>query len=156
MLTTGIGMTLNNYRFSDDRTLLTDTNRVAAGFDYKETGEQISYAKNKLAVNYVTVPVLLQFNTHRLLKKSVHLGAGVLFSYKYNSHLKLVYEQNGDKQKSKRRDDYNIEPFRYDATVRLGYRNYTLFGSYAITELFKDKRGPTLHPFTIGLQLAGW
>ena len=59
-------------------------------------------------------------------------------------------------KKTKRTDEYNIEPFRYDATIRLGYRNYTLFGSYAISELFRDTRGPSLHPYTIGLQLVGW
>jgi hypothetical protein len=156
MLTTGIGLTLNNYRFTSDKTLLADTNRIAAGFDYTETGDQISYNKNKLAVNYITAPLLIQINTNSKLKKSFHIAAGMLFSYKYNSHLKLVYDEKGDKQKTKRQDEFNIEPFRYDATVRLGYRNYTIFASYAISELFKDKRGPTAHPFTAGIQLAGW
>lgn len=156
MLTTGIGLTLNNYRFRSDKTLIADTNMVVAGFDYKDNGEVIGYNKNKLAVNYVTAPVLLQFNTHSKLKKSFHFAVGMLFSYKYNSHLKLVYDENGDKQKTKRRDEFNIEPFRYDATIRIGYRNYTLFGTYAMSELFKDSHGPTLHPFTAGIQLAGW
>ncbi len=156
MFTTGFGLTLNNYRFSSDNTLLSDTNRVVTGPDYNESGEQISYSKNKLAVNYFTVPLLIQFNTNERFKKSFHLGAGLLLSYKYNSHLKLVYESNGEDQKTKRQDDYNIEPFRYDLTIRLGYRNYTLFGNYAISKLFKDGRGPTLHPFSVGLQLAGW
>jgi hypothetical protein len=156
MLATGIGMTLNNYRFSSDRTLIEDSSRVAAAFDFKETGEQINYNKNKLAVNYVTVPLLLQFNTHHRLKKSFHIGAGLLFSYKYDSHLKLVYDDKGDKQKIKRRDDFNTQPFRYDFTMRIGYRNYTLFANYAMTELFKDNTGPSLHPFTVGVQLVGW
>jgi Putative auto-transporter adhesin, head GIN domain/Outer membrane protein beta-barrel domain len=156
MLTTGIGLTLNNYRFSSDKTLISDTNRVVSGFDFKDSGEQIKYNKNKLAVNYVTAPVLIQFNTHKHLKKSFHIAAGMLFSYKFNSHLKLVYDENGDKQKTKRRDEFNIDPFRYDATVRIGYRNYTVFGTYAMSELFKNGRGPSLHPFSIGIQLTGW
>ncbi|MEP7265634.1 MAG: DUF2807 domain-containing protein [Bacteroidota bacterium] len=156
ILTTGIGLTLNNYRFRSDKTLISDTNMVVAGFDYNDNGEAIGYNKNKLAVSYVTAPVLLQFNTHSKLKKSFHFATGMLFSYKYNSHLKLVYDENGDKQKTKRRDEFNIEPFRYDATIRIGYRNYTLFGTYAMSTLFKDKRGPSLHPFTAGIQLAGW
>ncbi len=156
MLTTGIGLTLNNYRFSSDKTLISDTNKVVSGLDYKESGEQIKYNKNKLAVSYVTAPVLIQFNTHSQLKKSFHIAAGILFSYKFNSHLKLVYDENGDKQKTKRRDEFNIDPFRYDATLRIGYRNYTVFGTYAMSELFKSGRGPSLHPFSIGIQLTGW
>jgi hypothetical protein len=156
MLTTGLGLTLNNYRFSSEKTLVADTTLVTAAYDYNSLGEQINYTKNKLAVNYVTVPVLLQFNTHAELKKSFHFAAGLTFSYKYNSHLKLVYEENGDTQKTKRRDEFNIEPFRYDATIRLGYRNYAVFANYALTELFKSGKGPSLHPFSFGLQLAGW
>ena len=155
IFTTGIGLTLNNYRFNSNKTLRPDSIPVQAEFD-NDNGEQISYKKNKLAVNYVTVPLLIQINTDKQLKKSIHVAAGMLFSYKYNSHLKLVYDKNGDKQKTKKQDDFSIEPFRYDATVRLGYRNYTIFGSYAISELFKNKQGPTLHPFAVGLQLAGW
>lgn len=155
MFTTGIGLTLNNYRFSSDQTLRGDTNLVVAGYDYKKDGDRISYQKNKLAVNYVTVPLLLQFNTHPELKKSFHIAAGVLLSYKYNSHLKLVYKDDG-KQKDKRQDDFNIEPFRYDATVRLGYRNYTVFASYAMSELFKNERGPELHPFQFGISVVNW
>ena len=156
VFTTGIGLTLNNYRFNSNKSLRPDSIPLQADFDYNDKGEQISYKKNKLAVNYVTVPLLIQFNTNKHLKKSIHFAAGMLFSYKFNSHLKLVYDKNGDKQKTKRQDDFSIEPFRYDATVRIGFRNYTIFGSYAISELFKNKQGPTVHPFAVGLQLAGW
>ena len=156
MFTTGIGLSLDNYRFTSDNTLVKNINMVIAAPDFNDKGEKITYEKNKLAVNYVIVPFLIQFNTNEKLKKSFHLAGGILLSYKYDSHLKLVYDNEGEMQKSKRRDDFNIEPLRYDATVRLGYRNYTLFGSYAISELFKGKTGPTLHPFNVGLQLAGW
>ena len=54
MFTTGIGLTLNNYRFSSDKTLLSDTNRTVASFDYDKNNERINYKKNKLAVNYIT------------------------------------------------------------------------------------------------------
>ncbi len=154
--TTGIGLTLNNYRFTSDKTLLPDTNKTAAAFDYDKNSKQIRYEKNKLAVNYITVPFLLQFNTKPSFKKSFHFATGLLLSYKYNSHLKLVYNEDGDRQKTKRRDEFNIEPFRYDFTLRLGYEYYTLYASYALNSLFKDGRGPSLHPFQVGINLFGW
>lgn len=156
MFTTGIGLSFDNYRFSSNQTLIRNSPMVAAEYDLNDKGQQVSYSKNKLAVSYVTVPFLLQFNTNELLKKSFHVAAGVLLSYKYDSHLKLVYDKEGEKQKTKRRDEFNIEPFRYDATVRIGFRNYTLFGNYAMSELFKKDKGPSMHPFNIGLQLVGW
>jgi hypothetical protein len=156
MFTTGIGLTLNNYRFTSDRTLIADSNRVAASYDLDKAGNQITYQKNKLAVNYITMPLLLQFNTNERLNKSFHVATGILASYKYNSHLKLVYKDEGDKQKDKRQDEFNIDPFRFDATLRVGFRNYTLYASYALTELFKNNRGPELHPFQFGINVMGW
>lgn len=156
MFTTGVGLTLNNYRFSSDKTLRADTNRVFADYDFNKTNDKIVYQKNKLAVNYVTVPLLLQFNSNKYAKHSFHVAAGALVSYKFNSHLKLVYNDQGDREKTKRRDEFNIEPFRTDLTVRLGYSFFTLYASYAMTELFKNNRGPELHPFTVGLSLMNW
>lgn len=156
MFTTGIGLTLNNYRFSSDKTLLSDTNRTVASYDYDNNNERINYRKNKLAVNYITVPFLLQFNSHQEFRKSIHVATGILFSYKYNSHLKLVYSEDGDKKKSKRHDEFNIEPFRYDATLRIGYQSYTLYASYSLNTLFKENRGPSLHPFQIGINVLNF
>jgi hypothetical protein len=156
MFTTGIGISINNYRFNSDKTLRSDTNRVAAAFDYDKNGKQISYDKNKLVVAYYTLPLLLQFNTDQEKKKSFHIAAGFLCSYKFNSHLKLVYNVDGVREKAKRHDDYNVDPFRYDATVRLGYSEYTIYASYALSDLFKSGRGPEVHPFQVGISLSGW
>ncbi len=156
MFTTGIGLTINNYRFSSDKTLLADTNKTVAGYDLDKNGKQITYDKNKLAVNYITLPLLLQFNSRQEFKKSFHIATGILVSYKYNSHLKLVYNEDGNREKVKRHDEFNIAPFRYDATFRIGYEHYTLYASYSLNGLFKDGRGPTLHPFQAGINVFGW
>lgn len=156
MFTTGIGLTLNNYRFSSDKTLLSDTNRTVASYDYDKNNERINYKKNKLAVNYITIPLLIQFNSRLEFKKSIHVATGLLFSYKYNSHLKLVYTEDGNKEKSKRHDEFNIQPFRYDATFRIGYQSYTLYASYALNTLFKENRGPSLHPFQVGINVLNF
>jgi hypothetical protein len=102
------------------------------------------------------VPLLLQFNSSKYDHNSFHVAAGALVSYKFNSHLKLVYNDEGDREKTKRRDEYNIEPFRTDLTLRIGYSFATVYASYAVTELFKNNRGPELHPFTVGISLVNW
>ncbi len=156
LFTTGLGLTINNFRFNSNQTLRSDTNIVTAALDYDNQNKPISYSKNKLALTYVTVPLLLQFNTHQEYRKSFHFATGILLSYKLNSHLKLVYSEDGSKHKDKRQDEFNIEPFRYDATFRIGYQNYTLYASYALSELFKDNRGPEVHPFQFGINILGW
>lgn len=150
MFTTGIGMSINNYRFTSDSTLIPKLDSVAISND------TLSLTKNKLAVSYVTVPLLLQFNSSKDYKKSFHVGTGVLLSYRIESHTKQVYTLDGDKKKNKLHDDFNLNPFRAEATLRIGYRGYTLFGNYALTELFNSGDGPELHPFTIGISLSNW
>jgi hypothetical protein len=68
----------------------------------------------------------------------------------------LVYNEDGDKQKAKRQGEYYIQPFRADVTARIGYRNFTLFGTYALTDFFRSGRGPEMHQFQFGVNLIGW
>lgn len=155
LFTTGLGLTLNNYRFDGNQTLR-NTRPLSADYDTLQNGDTIHYSKNKLAVNYFTVPVLFTFNTHELNKKSWHFATGVLLSYKYNSHLKLKYSADGEDEKSKRQNEYNIQPFRADLTVRTGYKNWTLYANYSLTELFRENRGPVVHPVQFGISFLGW
>lgn len=154
MFTTGIGLTLQNYHFNSDKVLVSDTNRVYSDFRYMDSGERIYFSKSKLAVNYVTLPILLQFNTRPDYNHSFHIGTGVLIHYKYNSHTKTVYSENGDKVKDKDHDEFNISPFRADLTLRMGYKWFTVYASYGLTEFFKDDRGPEAHPFNFGLHFG--
>jgi hypothetical protein len=39
--------------------------------------------------------------------------------------------------------------------MRVGYGNVTLFGSYTLTDLFKEGQGPRVKPFSVGLTLSG-
>jgi len=68
------------------------------------------------------------------------------------SHTKV--KMNGDK--SKNHDDFNINPFRYGATARIGYKGLNLFGTYYFSSFYKDNRGPMMNPFTIGIGLINW
>jgi hypothetical protein len=151
MLVTGLGFTYNNYRFKSDTYLEQNTTQVTP-----VTVAGLNLKKNKLVASYLTVPLLLEFNTSQNADKTVHLAVGVIGGLRIGSHLKLVKEEGNRESKSKVFDDFNLNPFRYDATVRLGYRNFTVFGSYNMAGLFKDNKGPELYPVTVGLRVIGW
>ncbi|HNR48668.1 MAG TPA: DUF2807 domain-containing protein [Bacteroidia bacterium] len=150
LASTGVGLSYNNFRFRKNMSLIPDTNALWY------TADTMNLRKNKLTVSYLTVPVLLTINTSTEANKAFHITAGMLFSYKLGSHTKKVYNDNGSKKKDKTYDDFNIDPFRYDATVRIGYRNYTLFANYALSDFFKKNKGPELRPWTIGVSLVPW
>ena len=147
-LVTGLGIEFNGYSFKHNVTLVPDTVYIAA-----ITDSSINYQKNKLKATFINLPLMLEFNTHRDADKSVHIATGIVLGYKIGSKTKQKYETSDREYKIKIKDDYNLAPFRYSATVRAGYGNLTVFANYALSELFEKNKGPELHSFNVGLAL---
>ncbi|MBL4658641.1 MAG: PorT family protein [Flavobacteriales bacterium] len=147
-LVTGLGVEFNHYAFKNNTSLQSNNDSIWA---YEET--VVNFQKNKLKTTFLKVPLMLGFSTSEYSRKSFHLAAGVVLGYKLGSKLKQKYEFEGDKYTPKVKGDYNIQPFRYSATVRMGYGNFSLFADYALSRMFEKNRGPELYPFSIGFTL---
>lgn len=147
-LTTGGGLEFNRY-FFDNNTTLQPLNDTVSGFV-----SGVDFRKNCLKASYVTVPLLLEFNTNSNEKKSFHLAAGLVGAYNLGSKVKQVYELNNKVYKNKVKDDYNLNPFKVAATVRLGYGRFNAFATYGLTPFFQKKAtAPDLTAFTVGVTL---
>ena len=97
---------------------------------------------------------MLEFNTSKNENHSFHIGVGAEFGYNiFQNRLKQEYSINGDEQKRKTKDDFNINPFRYSLTARVGYGKYTVFANYGMTSLFKANQGPKVYPFSAGISI---
>ena len=118
----------------------------------------VDYIKSKLLVNYLRIPLLLEYQTNSKSKKnSFHITAGVVAGLRISSHTKQVYKDDKDKKyKLKDKDDFHLSPLKYDASVRIGWGKFNLFATYSLNQLFKKHEAPTLYPFTAGLTLVGW
>lgn len=148
---TGLGLQYNNYRFVNNMILTNDSAEIFGSYD---TDQAKNYIKSKLVVNYVTVPLILEYTTHG--KHEFHIGAGAQFAYKIGEHTKVVYEQGTDKKKSKDRGDFYLNPYKLELTGRIGWGWVKLFATYSITPMFEDNKGPELYPFTAGITVVGW
>lgn len=145
---TGLGLEFNSYAIRNNVTLLQDAPVLSA------VNESVDFSKNKLKTTWITAPVLLEFNTSKKEENSFHVGIGANFGYNiFRNRLKQEFNLDGEDVKRVRKDDYNINPFRYGATVRVGFGNYTLFANYAFSEMFKEGRGPKVYPFSAGVHL---
>jgi len=142
-LVSGMGLSFNNYRFENPYTLKKGqlmTEPVSLNPD--------NLSKTKLAITYLNVPLLLEFqipvnhNEGRLF-----VNGGIIGGVKIGSHTKVKY---GDK-KDKDRSGFNLNSFKYEATARVGYKDICLFANYSLTPLFQSGKGPELTPFTIGI-----
>lgn len=148
-LVTGIGVEWNSYAFTKNISLATNANTVTG------INESTEFTKNKLRTTFLNAPVLLEFNTSKYPQKSVHIAAGVTFGYNIFKNKQIQeYTSNGDSQKSKTKDDFNINPFRYSLTARAGYGDVSLFVNYGLSTLFKANQGPKVYPVSAGLSLA--
>ena len=48
-------------------------------------------------------------------------------------------------------DDFYMNPFKWDATVRIGWGFINLFATYSVNTMFKKDKGPELYPWTVGI-----
>lgn len=142
-LVSGMGLSFNNYRFENPYTIEKGQNMT---LPVQLNPDNLS--KTKLAVTYLNVPLLLEFqipvnqNEGRLF-----VNAGLIGGVKIGSHTKVKY---GD-TKEKDRSGFNLNSFKYSATARIGYKDISLFANYSLTPLFQSGKGPELTPFTIGI-----
>jgi hypothetical protein len=147
-LVTGFGIEWNSYALRNNYTLQTHADQISA------VAETHNFEKNKLKSTWLNAPLMLEFNTSKNENHSFHIGAGVEFGYNiFRNRLKQEYSINGDEQKQKIKDDFNINPFRYSLTARVGYGKYTVFANYGMTSLFKANQGPKVYPFSAGISI---
>lgn len=142
----GLGLELNNYRYEEDIRYKTNPTVV-----YKDLTTQ--YKKNKLAADYLTFPLMLNFNftPGKDIVNSFGLSAGASAGYLYASRQKYVNSAEG-KQKTK--NEFDLRPYKisYIAEVQLG--PIKLYGSLATQSMFEKALDQT--PYNVGIRLSNW
>lgn len=150
-LVTGLGFSWNNYRLRDDVVLTMEDNEL--NWKGNDPYPGADYKKSKLTATYLTVPLLLEYQTNSKSKaNSFHLSAGAIGGLRIGTHTKNVYQLDGY-QKVKERDDFYLNPFKVDGVVKVGWGIINLFATMSLNPLFKTDKAPELYPFSVGLCL---
>lgn len=148
---TGMGIQWYNYRFSDNTVLTNDSSKISGYVDNSSTK---SYVKSKLTASYLVIPVIFEFQSNSYHNtNSFHISAGAIAGVRLGSHSKQVYKDNGSTNKPKVYDSFYLQPFRLDATARIGWGPINIYANYSLVEMFRKDKGPVLYPFTVGLVL---
>lgn len=140
----GVGLEMWNFRYK--RNVLFDIDPTAVALD-----DTRNYEKNKLAAEYVTVPIMLNFNFTPERRRSIGLSAGISAGYLLWSRQKTVTQEDG-KQKTK--DDFDLRPFKLSYIAELSLGPVKLYGSYAFQSMFE--KGLDQTPYAIGFRLSNW
>jgi hypothetical protein len=150
-IVTGLGLKYNNYDIAKDIVIV---DIMDSTFGIVDSTRAIY--KNKFKTTMIHVPLMFETNLGRDADHSFHLAVGGIVGYRIGSKTKQKYKQDGDREKKKDRGDFNINPFQFAATARVGYGDFTLYASYNLTPLFDKNKGPEIYPFTVGLSLVSF
>ena len=146
---TGLGLEYNNYFFDGDNSIAEENDYVVMDTLYGDI------SKSKLTTSYLRFPLLFEVQFPNVSRaKRVYISAGLIAGIKLGSHTKVVYTDEGGENKDKNKDDFNISPFRYGMTFRIGFGFVNIYGDYYFTPMFVADKGPELHPINIGLSLT--
>lgn len=141
----GLGVELNNYRFQENIRFTENPTTV-----YKDA---IHYSKNKLAADYITVPLMLNFNftPRKGNARSFGFSAGASAGYLYASRQKFI---SGETGKRKTKDDFDLRPFKISYIAELQLGPVKLYGSMATQSMFE--KGLDQTPYNLGIRLSNW
>lgn len=152
----GLGLELNNYRFKSAVSFnegglnpYDPSQNIPHPFIFRDS---ISFSKNKLAADYITVPLMLNFRTNpNENKKGISLSGGVSMGYLYSSRNKQKSDARG---KQKNRGDYDLQQWKFSYVGELGLGPVHLYGSYSPKSIFKNDLN--FVPYSVGIRLSNW
>lgn len=155
----GVGVSTSNIYFEE--TYIDIAGRNKNVLDFADVSDTTNFKKYKLTTAYLEVPLELRWlanpeNSNRSWKIAIGGKIGTLISASTKGKtLESSSDQvvlNGTfKEKSKR----FFNGTRMSATMRAGYGNFSLFGSYQLNNFIKEGSGPNIRPYQIGLTISG-
>lgn len=149
----GIGIGTDNiYLGGNQEIMLNGTDSLTSQAIFQP--ESRTYKKYKLTTTYLEAPFELRYfgnkyNRNRGFKAAIGLRVGTLIG----AHTKG--KEEGTKIVYKVGTKNYLETWRFAATARVGWGNFTIKGTYNLTNLYKENLGPPITPYSIGLCITG-
>ena len=147
----GVGIELNNYRYKSDISYLEKNPFTPAATPAPVViRDSVSFSKNKLAADYLTVPFMINFRTSKYEgNKGLSVSFGVSAGYLYSQRNKQVSKERG---KQTNKGNYDLEQFKFSYIAELGLGPVKLYGSYTPKSIYE--RGMDIRPYTLGIRLS--
>jgi hypothetical protein len=141
----GIGIEMYNFRFEQPISF----RNTPGNYVYFDN---VNFSKNKLFVEYLTVPVQLNYQPNPDNDKSVSASLGLSASYLIQSHSKQISDERG---KRKVNGNFNLNNTKLATIGEIGIGKIRLYGSYNLTNLFDKKLTDLdMSPFAMGIRIS--
>jgi hypothetical protein len=141
----GLGLELNNY-FYDDTKVRFSKNPTKVTIDASLADAK----KNKLAADYLTVPMMLNFNFTPKKRKTFGFSAGISAGYLYSARQKTKLSGKVSKTKS----DFDLERWKLSYVGELLLGPVKLYGSYSLKNMWE--KGLDQTPYNVGFRISSW
>jgi hypothetical protein len=148
VLSPGIGIATNKFSFKDDENLFRSSTLGAESSVLKEVksvyGTTIDIKSNSLAVNYLEVPIELQYHVNKKdYSKSFRVSLGARVGYLYQAHTKISFDSpTTGAVKIKQSENYGLEKIRYGLNFKAGSPGFYVWTTYYLNPLWQADRGP--------------
>ena len=157
----GLGIELNNYRYKSSTSISYKEGGVIPYSGGLQTNspfvfrDSVSFSKNKLAADYVTVPLMLNFSTTpRYNKPTVGFSVGVSAGYLYSQRNKQV---SNDRGKLKNKGDYDLEKFKFSYVAEIAVGPVKVYGSYSPKSMYEhSEQRLDIRPYNFGIRFSNW
>lgn len=151
----GLGITTTSTYL--DKQIIKVDNTDTAGYEATFIKDSaIGYKRYKFTTAYISAPFELRYfsninNRNKGFKAAIGLQVGTLLG----AHTKGLRGVEGSNIKDKVNTKRYITPWNFAATARVGWGNFSIYGSYNLTNVFKDNAGPAITPMSLGICLTG-
>ncbi|MFT4787067.1 MAG: hypothetical protein ACI8QD_000877 [Cyclobacteriaceae bacterium] len=163
----GFGVSFFNWKLEDPSYQIV---KGADEVEFEPISTDLNPDKSKLSASFVNFQVLPMFDfaegrkkvkaierggvrIKRYKKDGLRIGAGGYAGYRMGSRSKLVFFEDGNKEKDVDKGTFYLNNFRYGVRAQIGWRDIDFFATYDLNEVFSNNRGPKLNAVTFGIIL---
>jgi hypothetical protein len=140
----GLGLELNNYFFDDER-IRFQKNPTLITMDAALKDAR----KNKLAADYLTLPLMLNFNFTPNKKNGFGISGGVSAGYLYSARQKTKMDKV-----EKVKNSFDLQKWKLSYVGELNLGPVKLYGSYAFESMWE--KGLDQTPYNVGFRFSNW
>ena len=110
------------------------------------------YQKNKLFINYLTVPIMISHSLKLKKSQNINLAAGLSVGYLLDTRNKQINESLG---KKKYDGDFNFSDYRMAGIFQVDIGEVKFYGSASFTNtLDKTLTTQSFYPYTFGVRFS--
>ena len=141
----GLGFEMFNYYYAN-------------GVDFRNNDKMYislsnnTYSKDKLYINYITVPLILS-RTYKFKKiQDINVAGGVNIGYLLNTRNKQISEASG---KKKYDGDFNFNDYKMSGVLQIGIGDVKFYGTAPLTNIIdKGTTSQSFYPYTFGFRFS--